>query len=61
VFAVIPAPEIATLDADVTTPAPSNVTDAIDVVLPTVLLVTLLATAIILGVTRVKATLYSLY
>jgi hypothetical protein len=40
---------IVVFEAATTTPAPSNVNDGIDVVLPTVLLVTLLATAIILA------------
>jgi hypothetical protein len=44
VFAVIPAPEIAVFDADVITPFWSKVNDGIDVVLPTVVEVTLLAT-----------------
>ena len=52
---------IAVFEAATITPAPSNVIDGIEVELPTVVLTTLLATAMILGWTLVNATLCSLY
>jgi hypothetical protein len=52
---------IAVFEAATITPEPSNVIVGIDVAEPTVLLTTLLATAMIFGWTLVNATLYSLY